>query len=250
MFASTTSRTLNRSIVSLVCANFLLFTLVPNAIAQERKPLRTLTVNGRGIVTIDTTLTQAQVAVEVQGKTPASTQQLAAQKSAAVVAYLKAQRVEKIKTTGINLNPIYNYPPAGGQPQIKGYTATNSVSFRISNDRAGNVLDGVVKAGATRIDSVSFVASDAAIAKAQVQALKAAALDAQSQGDALLSALNLKRKEITGIQVTSSSMPVPIAANMEQRVSKTAPAARDSAPTPVEGGEQQVEASVMMDMSY
>ena len=151
------------------------------AIAQERKPARTLTASGRGIVSIPTTLSQVRLAIEVQAKTPTNAQQEAAKRSTRVVEFLKTQQVEKLETTGINLNPTYNYPP-NGTPQITGYTATNSISFRVTTDRAGAILDAVVKNGATRIDGVSFVAADRAIATAQLQALKQATQDAQRQG--------------------------------------------------------------------
>jgi uncharacterized protein len=245
----TPSRNFVRLFIAATYANFCLVSVVPNAIAQERKPLRTLTVSGKGIVTLQTTLTQARLAIEVQGKTPAVTQQLAAKKASSVVAYLKSQQVQKLQTTGVSLNPMYIYAPNGGQPKITGYTATNSVSFQINNDRAGRILDGAVAAGATRIDTVSFVASDKAIAAAQLQALKAATQDAQIQGDAVLSSLNLRRKEITGIQVTSASTPAPtpVAADsmLRQKI-----AAATAEPTPIVGSEQQVEASVSLDMSY
>jgi uncharacterized protein len=246
----TAPRIFSRLFVTAACANLMLIGFGGSAIAQERKPLRTLTVNGRGIVILPTSLTQARLAIEVQGKTPASTQQLAAKKANAVVAYLKSQQVEKLQTTGISLNPIYTYPPNGGQPKITGYTATNNVSFRVNNDRAGTILDEAVKAGASRIDSVSFVASEKAIANAQIQALKAATQDAQIQGDAVLSSLSLRRKEITGIQITSTSTPAPIPVAADNLVQKAVPTAAPVAPSPVVGGEQQVEASVSLDMSY
>ncbi len=214
------------------------------SIAQERKPSRTLTASGRGIVSIPTTLSQVRLAVEVQAKTPANAQQEAAKRSTRVMEYLKTQRVEKLQTTGINLNPTYIYPN-NGTPQITGYTATNSISFRVTTDRAGSILDATVKSGATRIDGVSFIAAEREIASAQIQALKQATQDAERQADAVLATLNLKRKEVIGVQINSNSTPNPIP--MQTAYAKVADA---QAVTPIVGGEQQVEASVTLDIGY
>jgi uncharacterized protein len=230
----------------LLTASIVLLSGTTPGIAQERKPPRTLTASGRGIVTIPTTISQIRLAIESSAKTPNSAQQEAARRSTRVMNYLKTQQVDKLQTTGINLNPTYTYP-SGGNPQIVGYTATNSISFRVTTDRAGAILDAAVKSGATRIDGVSFVASEQAIATAQTQALKQATQDAQRQGDTVLASLNLKRREIIGIQINSTSNPIPLpmAENMVRQK-----LASDAATTPVIGGEQQVEAAVTLDIGY
>jgi uncharacterized protein len=236
---------MGRAILAGFLTASLIFASSTNTIAQERKPSRTLTISGRGIVTIPTSLSQIRLAVEVQGKTPNATQQEAAKKSTRLVDFLKSQQVSKLKTTGITLNPIYTYPN-NAKPQITGYTATNSVSFEVPNERSGKILDGAVTAGATRIESVSFIAGDRAISNAQLQALKEATKDAQRQADAVLESLSLRRKEIIGIQINSTSNPVPIPMAAEAYDRKVA----NTATTPVVGGEQQVEAAVTLDISY
>ncbi len=214
-------------------------------IAQERKPSRTITASGRGIVTIPTTLSQVRLAIEVQAKTPTTAQQDAAKRSTRVLEYLKTQRVDKLQTTGIGLNPTYIYP-SNGKPQITGYTATNSISFRVTTDRAGAILDAAVKNGATRIDGVSFIAEDRAIASAQIQALKQATQDAERQADAVLETLNLKRKEVIGIKIDSASIPTPVPM-LRQALSDSV---AEKPSTPVVGGEQQIEAAVTLDIGY
>lgn len=212
-------------------------------LAQEQK-MKTLTVSGRGIINIPTTLTQIRLGVEIKGKTATEVQQQVAQRSAAVVALLKSRNVEKLQTTGINLNPSYSYQ--NNVQRLEGYIAANTVSFRIDTKKAGNILDEAVKAGATRIDGISFIASDSAIAEARQQALRAATQDAQQQADTVLSALNLTRREIVNIQINSTSSPPP-----RQMLTKTvAFDAINGSSTPVEGGEQEIEASVTLQISY
>ena len=212
-------------------------------LAQE-KLLRTLTVSGRGVESIPTTLTQVSLGVEVQGKTAQEVQQEVARRSSDVVALLRSRNVEKLQTTGISLNPIYSYN--NNVQRLTGYSATNIVSFRLDTERVGTLLDEAVKAGATRIDGISFVASDSAIAAAQQQALREATQDAQQQANAVLSVLNLTPREVVSIQVNgSTSPPQPIPLYRAQ-----AAAADRAVSTPVVGGEQDLEASVTLQITY
>ncbi|MEG4022398.1 SIMPL domain-containing protein [Microcoleus sp. S13C4] len=233
-----------RSLVTALCLTLTLVTFVGlDPVAAQEQRIRTLTVTGRGVEAIPTTQTQVRLGVEVQGKTAAEVQQEAARRSSAVVELLRSRQVEKLETAGITLNPIYNFD--NNQQRLTGYTATNTVTFRINTASAGSLLDDAVNAGATRIDGVSFAATESAIEQAQKQALKKATQDAQTQADAVLSALNLKRGEILGIQVNGASAPPP----MYRQLAGVRAAAAD-ATTPVVGGEQQVEASVTLQFGY
>ena len=126
------------SLSILICATFIL----PASAQEKAKLWRTLTVSGRGVETISTTLSQVSLGVEIQGKTAEDVQKEAARKSSAVVDLLKKRNVEKLTTTGIRLNPVYSY--SNNVQRITGYAASNTVSFRISTDKAGTLLDDAV----------------------------------------------------------------------------------------------------------
>jgi uncharacterized protein YggE len=100
-----------------------------------------------------------------------------------VVERLKALGVaaRDIQTTGINLNARYDYDQASQRPVFRGYQASNRVSIILRKiDRAGEVLDALVAAGANDLSGPSFAvendeaAKDAArqraIARAQARA--------------------------------------------------------------------------------
>lgn len=217
-------------------------TLAAPAFAQAQPP-RTLTVTGRGVESIPTTLTQVRLGVEVQGKTATEVQQEVARRSSAVIELLKSRNVEKLETTGISLNPVYSYE--GNVQRLTGYAGSNIVSFRLDTPSAGSLLDEAVKAGATRIDGISFIATDSAIAVAQKQALREAIEEANQQADAVLGVLNFTRGEVIGIQINGATPPQPPInyAGFAERADK-------AASTPVIGGEQQVEASVTLQIRY
>lgn len=228
-------------ILPVVALSVIGLSMVRPALADE--PLtRTITVTGQGIENIPTTITQVQLGVEAQGDTAAEVQQEVARRSAAVVELLRSRNVQRLQTTGISLSPVYNY--TNNEQRIIGYSARNMVSFELDTERAGTLLDDAVKAGASRIDNVSFVASDEAIASARQQALREATEDAQTQAQAVLSTLGLTSREVVNIQVSGGPIPSPMpyfrAAAMDQA----------EASTPVVGGEQQVQASVTLQIGY
>ena len=196
----------NRFKALIVSAGLLSLAFANPVLAQE-KMLRTLTVTGRGTEMVATTITQVRLGVEAQGKTANEVQQEVARRSNAVVSLLKSRQVDKLETTGINLNPTYQYD--NGKQTLTGYSASNIVSFRIVTTKAGVLLDEAVKAGASRIDGVSFIATDEAIAATQKAALREATQDAQAQADAVFSALSLSKGQIVSIQVNGATAPPP-----------------------------------------
>lgn len=214
----------------------------PQAVAQQQQQTRTLSVTGQGTVSIPTSKSVVRLGIQAEGKTAVEVQQEVARRSSAVVELLRSRNVEKLETTGISLNPVYNYQ--NDRQLLTGYTATNTVSFRLDTGETGKLLDDAVKAGASRIDGISFVATDEAIERARLQVLQQATKDAQKQADAVLSALNLTRRGIVNISINSASAPMP------QPLMRAASFQAESATTPVIGGEQEVRASVTLGISY
>jgi len=232
------------SLILMVGGSLLNHNLASPAVAEESSA-RTLTVTGEGTQSIETTLTDVQLGVEVEGETASQVQEEAAQRSSAVVELLRSRNVENLKTTGIRLQPQYDYND--GKRRLRGYQALNLVSFRIPTETIGNLLDEAVKAGATRIDSVEFTATDRAIAQAQNQALQAATMDAKAQADAVLGALNLRSESVINIQINSANPPVkPQAESFRTQ----ADAASNAPSSPVVGGKQTIKARVTLEIRY
>ena len=209
-----------------------------------QQPDQTLQVTGQGIQSIPTTLTQVSLGVSVEAKTAQAAQQQTAKQSTAVIEWVRSQNVEKLQTTGISLSPVYDY--SDNQQVLKGYQATNTISFRAPTESAGAIIDEAVNVGATRIDGVSFVADDAAVEEARQQALQAAVKDAQQQADTVLAALGLSRQEVASISIGSVSAPPPEfrPAPRAQRL------ASNEASTPVVGQEQEINAQVTLLIRY
>ena len=225
-------------LVSALCLSF------PKGVsADEASLIRTITVTGQGQEAVATSISQVRLGVEVRGITAAQVQADMASRSIQVVDFLKGKKVDKLTTTGINLQPQYDY--SDGNRRLIGYLATNSVSFEVPTNQAGSIMDDAVKAGATRIDGISFRATDLEIANAERIALGEAALDAQTRADNVLSALNLSPQEIVQIQVNGNHSPTPF---IQQEAFLMRANAADI--TAVEGGDQNVNASVTLIIRY
>jgi uncharacterized protein YggE len=208
----------------------------------DARELRTITVTGEGIENIPTSQAIVRLGVEVQGKEAGKVQREVASRSDAVVKFLRSRQVEKLETTGISLQPNYDF--SNNQRRLIGYIGANLISFQIDIAQAGSLIDEAVKVGATRIDGVSFTAGESAIAAAQRTALIKATEQAREQATIVLQALGLVPKETVSIQVGNTSNPVPIARS--EAVFRSA----DAASSPVIGGEQTLRAAVTLEISY
>jgi len=206
-------------------------------------PMRVMTVTGSGQESIPTTVTRVELGVQAQGPTAAAVQQDIAQRQSRVIELLRRNTVDKLQTTGIRLSPQYSYSNRE-QPRITGYSGSNTVSFELPTDRVGSLLDEAIEAGANQINRVSFTATDEAISAAQSTALVAATQDAQRQADAVLAALGLSAAEVVSIQVNGAQAPTPYP------VAARAVLQSEAASTPVEGGEQTVNARVTLQIRY
>ena len=113
-----------------------------------------------------------------------------------------------IQTSGINLNPQYNYRD-NAPPTITGYQASNTVSVTVRDlAKLGKVLDTLVEQGANQVNGPSFEVDkpDEAYDEARVGALKKAQARARTYADAL----GLKVRRIVSISEGGSSMPRPM----------------------------------------
>ena len=208
----------------------------------DARELRTITVTGEGIENIATSQAIVRLGVEVQGKEAGKVQQETANRSDAVVKFLRSRQVEKLETTGISLQPNYDF--SNNQRRLIGYIGANLISFQVDIAQAGILIDEAVKVGATRIDGVSFTAGESAIAAAQRTALIKATEQAREQATIVLQALGLVPKETVSIQVGNTGNPVPIARS--EAVFRSA----DAASSPVIGGDQTLRAAVTLEISY
>ena len=224
--------------------------IAPDAKAQETstrstevKNERVLSVSGRGERMVKTTKARIQLGVTVEAKTAIAVQTEVARQANSIVSLLQRLGVEKLQTNSIQLNPKYVYE--NNRQRQEGFTGQTSVSFLVPIAEAGTTLDAAVAAGANQIEQISFMATDEALKEAKQLAIQDALKDAQTQSNTVLNALGFTAKSIKTISVSSES---PIGYPVPQP--QMASFAKDANSVPILGGEQKVDASVNLQITY
>lgn len=203
---------------------------------------RVLTVTGRGSTLVETAIATIRLGVEVSGANAEQVQAEVAARSNRVIEELRSQNVERLQTAGISLFPEYDGSYRDSS-RPRGMRGRNTVQFEVPVERAGEMLDLAVASGAGQIQSVTFRPTDDVLEAGRRAALELAVADARSQADIVLGTLNFQVQSIRNIQIGGSTAPEPVPF-------EGVALARSSAPTPVIGGEQTVNAQVTLAISY
>lgn len=213
----------------------LALTLVVAALASAQAagaaPLRTITVQGTGIVT--TVPDEAQFSFGVSTTAPTARGALTgnASRMNRVIAALKNAGIAPadIQTAQISLSPNTNENGS----KVLSFTASNSVTVKTRQiAKAGAIVDAAVGAGANLVSGPSLGPSDQRAL--QRRALKAAVADAHARALAIAQAAHVRLGAVQTVSETSST-PITFGA---------APKAAAASGTPVEPGSVQVEEDV------
>ncbi|MGB6976975.1 MAG: SIMPL domain-containing protein [Gammaproteobacteria bacterium] len=221
----------------------LLLTVIPPAFAQESPAtppvlnVPTITTNSDATLIVQPDQAQLEIGVVTQAPTADEAGSKNRVKLDAVLTALRKLLGSEsdIKTTSYTLNPNYHYPKEGGNPTITSYTATNVLQLKITSlDLIGNAIDTATHAGANNVNNLQFTLRDEQAAR--VQALRMAALKAQTRANALAQALGL-----TVVRVLSVSQD-----QSEVQPFMMALTARKGTPTPIVPGTIEVRAAVTL----
>jgi uncharacterized protein YggE len=202
-----------------------------------------LNVSAQGSTKSEPDQAVLNLAVETAAPTARAAAQGNATKMDALVTSMKALGISgpNIRTISYDLQPEYSYPKPGenNPPQITGYRAINAVQVVVDTiARAGKIIDAAVATGANRMNGISFQLRDPE--SARLEALKDAVRSARAQAEAVAQALGQHLGQVLTVTANYQSVrppsPMPMMALMK--------VSSEQAPTPVEGGEIEVQASV------
>jgi uncharacterized protein YggE len=206
--------------------------------AEEPRP--TITVSATAEVSADPdqavvrlgAIAEAEEAADAQNRLNAVMQKVIAAVTSAGV----PERA--LHTESLSLSPVYRQPSPGQpqpqEPRISGYRAVNVLTIELDDiAKVGDVIDAGIRAGANRLQGVTFGLRNAS--KPQAQALEKAVQDARAQADTIASATGMRIQGIASVMATGSYTrpPVPFEAQALAR-----------AATPVQPGQVDVSASV------
>lgn len=203
--------------------------------ASQEAPF--IEVSGQATVELPADQAEISFAMETRADDAAAAASDNAQEMSRVFAAIRSGGFAglELETFGYSLQPQY----ATNDQRVRsivGYVAFNNIRVTISDvDAVGRLIDVAVAAGANRVASISFSASDTEPARAQ--ALAEAVRNARAQAGVIATSLGYELGaplEIRG----GAQRPTPIMFDAMRTVQAQA------APTPIEAGSQTVDANV------
>jgi uncharacterized protein YggE len=211
-------------------------TAAPVQLEEERG---TIQVTGQAQITVPADLVRISFTVETEGQSAGEATAQNAQRMEAVIVAVRSIGIPglDIETFGYNLRPEYEVSREGtGTRAISGYRVQNNIRVTLPDvDATGGVLDRAVEAGANRVASLQFEASDTR--DARLEALREAVASAREQAETIALAM--------GVQL-GIALEVQGGANAPNPRSPGGVMLRATAEssTPVEAGDHLVTASV------
>jgi len=201
------------------------------SVAQAR-----VVVVGEGSVTVAPDYARIGSGVSTSAKTVKEASDTNSKAMANVIAALMDAGIAKkdIQTSEFSIEPVYISPTPPGGPKLLGYRVSNKVNATIHQiSQVGEVLDRLVKAGATDAENIAFLVSDRE--KALDQAREAAIANARHKADLYAHASGLNLGRVAWITEGSDFEPL---APMQSRMKLASPA------PPIESGEDTITARV------
>lgn len=219
----------------------------------EPSSFRSFSVSGVGEVVAVPDVAEFTFSVITQGGTDiADLQKANTEKTNAAIDFVKSQSVDvkDIKTQGYNLEPRYQYyncyRPLGEvepcpPPEIVGYTITQTVLVKIRDfAKIGDILGGVIDAGANSVSQLNFTIDDPA--EIQNQAREKAIDEAREKAKSIAKAAGFSLGRLLSIS-ESGAVPPPI---YYAREAALGVGGADLAAPKIEPGSQEVTANITL----
>ncbi|MDD4761613.1 MAG: SIMPL domain-containing protein [Candidatus Pacebacteria bacterium] len=212
---------------------------------------KSFSVTGEGKTVVIPDVAEFSFSVITEGgKDVAQLQSDNTEKVNAAIAFLKESGIEAkdIKTQGYGINPRYKNNDYRAMtsgsilpPEIVGYTVTQTVSVKVRDfSKTGDILTGVVKAGANSVSSLNFTIDDPTIA--QNEARKEAIEKAEKKAKEMAEAAGFRLGDLVSIS-DSNYYPYYAKTMSSSAYGMGGDMVLESAPV-VEAGSQEVTISV------
>lgn len=216
-----------------------IYEVAPEQAARSQETPAFIEVSGSASVSVPADQAQVAFAMETRAESAAEAASANAAAMDRVLAALRTGDLPglELETFGYAVTPQY----ATDQQRVRtvvAYTALNNVRATVTDvDAVGRVIDLALGAGANRIASLAFSASNTDDARAQ--AMSEAVRNARAEAVVMAEALGYRLG--APLEVRGGSQrpgPIPMAFSAE------AARAVQAAPTPIEAGDQTVDANV------
>ncbi len=223
-----------RSTLAVLALSALPFAAPASAQDVAPQPPRQIVVGGEGRIEAAPDVATVTAGVQAEATQAAAALGASSEAMQAVFGALAAAGIapEDMQTSQIGVDPVWDNGD-NGQPRVRGYSATNTVSIRVRDvSRLGAVIDAVGAAGANRIFGIGF---DIGEPRMQLDAARRLAVqDARARAELLAEAAGVTLGPVMSIREgVRGGGPAPMFARAEM----------DAAP-PVAEGVVAIETSV------
>jgi len=198
--------------------------------AEEKTMTRTITVAASGRVSAEPDIVRLQAGLTTQATTARKALTDNNRVMRELIKELEREGIaeQDVQTSNFNVSPRYSRPERGGTPSINGYQVSNQVSVTVRDiERAGEILDTLVRLGANQMSGMSFEVSDADQLKdrARETAMKAA----RRRADLLASAAGAEVGTVISIaEDVPTHGPRPVAMRRSAMAESSVPIAAGS----------------------
>lgn len=196
-------------------------------------------VSGTGRVAVSPDVADLRLGVVVTRPTVDAARAEAASTMTAIIAALDTAGIERrdVRTSLVSVQPRYDYRD-GKAPLLTGYEISELVEVTVRDlERVGDVIDGTLAAGATRLDDLSFRVADPTAAEREAR--QRAMAEARARADVLAEAAGISVTGVVGIVEGGAAPPVPLPRMKAERMMMAADVS-----TPVEAGTTEIAVSV------
>ena len=179
---------------------------------------------------IPNTAVDISIGITASGRDLPSVQRALAEKSSSLLAYLRAQKAQRLITTSVSFSPSIK-PQKNAPDKTVGYDAASQLSFRTTPERAPDLLAGVLDHGANNIDSNTFTPTEEEVAAARATLSAEATRTAIAQAEAISKAAGMHVVAVRTINVEPENIfsPRPVAFAMKMSAGMAAPAPIETA---------------------
>ena len=222
---------------------------------------RTISVSGSSVARVSPDTATISFGIENQESTARQAAEANAAVAAKVIASLKDVGVSPsdIGTSYYSIYPVYEYreergkcstgddgkmycPPPVGKQVLIGYKALNSITIQSSQlDKSGEWIDAAISAGANRVDSLSFLASQQLQNKIRTQLISEAIIDARNQANAALVPLGKNVTDVLSVNLSGYPIIYP-----KRGFENSGSASPSAISTPIIPGVQEVTLSAQV----
>jgi uncharacterized protein YggE len=216
-----------------------IYEIAPEQVPAPQEAAAFIEVSGAASISVPADRAQVSFAMETRGETAAAAATTNADAMDRVLTALRRANLPglDLETFGYSLQPQYSNDPQRART-IVAYVSNNNVGATITDvDAVGRLIDVAIGAGANRVARIAFSASDTEPARAQAlaEAVSSARAEARVIAESLGYRLGVPLEVRGGAQ-----RPIPRAAMFDSGVR----AMQVAAPTPIEAGDQTVDANV------